>query len=139
MTPAERERDQRSYWGNRPAKLAVACVEHAKSHGLELVLRPDTPVIPMEDFPFDRYTPVLTGRTTWADIDSFVRRLGDVGCGWVNLRFAIESDGRAIVRYEAKPAGEPLPDGGIPGSNGGFDCRRYMSTEEFERLHRPLP
>jgi hypothetical protein len=82
---------------------------------------------------------VLTERSTWASVESFVRYLGDVGCAWVNLRFAIERDGTAKVRYEAKPDGEPLADGGIPACNGGFDCRRLMSLDEFERLHpRPL-
>ncbi len=105
---------------------------------MSLVLRPDTPVIPDEGFPFDHYAPVLAERATWADIEGLVRRLGDVGCGWVNLRFAIDSNGVAVVRYEAKPDGEPLPDGGIPACNGGFDCRQLMSSTEFERQH-PRP
>jgi hypothetical protein len=130
--------DGRTYWGGRPDELAAHCVEHAATHGLALVLQPDTPVVPDETFPFDAYDPVLTESTTWSEIETFVRNLGDVGCGWVNLRFAIEADGSAMVRYEAKPDGEPLPDGGIPGCNGGFDCGRLMSYDEFRRLH-PLP
>lgn len=123
----ERERSElngRTYWGRRPDELAALCAADARAAGLVLILRPDTPVIPMEDCPFHNYTPVLTERTTWADIGSFMRRLGNVGCGWVNLRFSIRVSGAAIVRYEAKPDGAPLPLGGIPGANGGFDGRR---------------
>jgi hypothetical protein len=127
--------DGRTYWGSRPDELAADCVEHAATHGFLLVLQSDTPVVPDEAFPFHRYDPVLTESTTWSEIQTFVRYLGDVGCGWVNLRFAIETNGTATVRYEAKPDGQPLPDGGIPACNGGFDCQRLMPLDEFERLH----
>jgi hypothetical protein len=108
----------------RPDELAASCVMAARAAGLALVVRPETPVIPMEGFPFHRYTPVLAERTSWADIEAFVRRLGDIGCGWVNLRFSLAEDGSAVVRYEAKPDGGPLPDGGRPAINGGFDVPR---------------
>lgn len=114
------EADGRVYWGARPDELAATCVESAAQQGLTLILRPDTPVTPMEGFPFDAYTPVLTERTTWGNIEGFFRHLGDVGCGWVNLRFSLNERGDAVVRYEAKPDGVRLPDGGIPGANGGF-------------------
>jgi hypothetical protein len=132
MAQGERAEDGRIYWGRRPDELAAICVMDAEEHGFALELRPETPVVPDERFTW------LVECTTWADIEGLVRRLGDVGCAWVNLRFALADDGTAVVRYEAMPCGEPLPDGGIPACNGGFDCHRLMSHEEFERLH-PLP
>jgi hypothetical protein len=134
-----REPDGRTYLSGRPQELALRSVAHAATHAQSLVLRPDTPVIPDEGFPFDTYVPVLSERTTWQDVEAFVRRLGDVGCNWVNLRFTIDGDGAALVRYEAKPDGVPLPDGGIPAINGGFDCHRLMTWEELVRLHPRLP
>lgn len=111
-----------SGWSPRtPRELATACVESAAAEGFELELRPDTPLVPDEAFPFDTYAPTLTGRGGWADVDSFVTRWADAGCRWVNLRFGIEPDGSAIVRYEAKPDGWPNEDGAPPQMNGGFD------------------
>jgi hypothetical protein len=107
----------------------------AARDGFALVIRPDTPVFPDEKFPFESYHPLLTERRTWSEIETLARYWGDVGCGWVNLRFAIDDAGNAVVRYEAKPDGEPLPDGGIPGFNGGFDTRQLVSDEEWRRLY----
>jgi hypothetical protein len=115
MSKGERAADGRTYSGSRPDECAARCVEQAAEDGFALALQPDTPVIPDESHTW------LVERTTWADIEGLVRRLGDVGCPWVNLRFALQDDGTALVRYEGKPGGEPLPDGGIPACNGGFD------------------
>jgi hypothetical protein len=131
MTKGERAADGRTYWGSRPDELAAVCVQQAARDGFALALHPDTPVVPDEFFTW------LVERTTWADIEGLVRRLGDVGCAWVNLRFAFQDDGTALVRYEAKPDGEPLPNGGIPACNGGFDTNRLMSFEEFQRRYPP--
>ena len=79
-----------------PDELAEICVQQAARDGYALSLRPDTPVIP------DQLAPWLTERTTWADIEGLRRRLADVGCTWVNLRFSLDPRG-AIVRYEARP------------------------------------
>lgn len=102
-----------------PDQLAAVCVEQAAEDGFTLELHPDTPVFPDEQFTG------LAERTTWAGIETLVRHLGDVGCAWVNLRFALDETGAALVRYEAKPDGEPLPDGRIPACNGGFDRHRH--------------
>jgi hypothetical protein len=131
----KREPNGQPLLGSRPDDLAARCIEHATEHGFALALHPDTPVIPDEGFPFGHNAPVLTERATWAAIEGLVRRLGDVGCSWVNLRFAMDSGGRAVVRYEAKPDAEPLAHGSIPALNGGFDCHRLISDEEFEQHH----
>ena len=109
------------YRGARPSELAAYCVAYAADEGFTLLLRPDTPVIPDERFPFWMYRPVLTERSTWSQIEALARYWGDIGCDWVNLRFAIDDKGDAVVRYEARPDGEPLDDGHIPAFNGGFD------------------
>ena len=129
MASGERTADGRTYWGNRPDELAALCIAQAAGQGFALVLRPDTPVIPDERFPFEAYRPVLTEAGTWSEIDALARYWGDVGCGWVNLRFSIDDHGRATVRFEAKPDGEPLPGGGIPAFNGGFDGHRLAAEE----------
>jgi hypothetical protein len=43
------------------------------------------------------------------------------------------------VRYEAKPEGEPLPDGRLPAFNGGFNhVRRRVPRDEFiRRMNQP--
>jgi hypothetical protein len=97
----------------------VAELAQTRDQG-SIVLRADTPVLPAEGFPFHAFIPRLTERTRWADIEAFVLRLGDVGCAWVNLRFSVTDDGSAVVHYEAKPGGTPLPSGSIPGLHGGF-------------------
>lgn len=61
----------------------------------------------------------------------------DGGCSWINLHFAIETNGTATVRYEG-PDGEPLPNGGIPACSGGFDCHRLMPYDGFMRFHMRL-
>jgi len=126
MATGERTADGRIYRGARPDELAAHCVASAADDGFPLLLRPDTPVIPDERFPFWRYRPVLTERSTWSQIEALARYWGDIGCDWVNLRFAIDDKGDAVVRYEAKPDGEPLDDGHIPAFNGGFDGRRLQ-------------
>jgi hypothetical protein len=132
MSQSQRTPDGRTYWGGRPEDLAKICVGHAAQEGFVLELKPDTPVVPDEHFPD-------LGRVgTWGEIELLVRHLGDIGCSWVNLRFALDERGVALVRYEAKPSGEPLSDGGIPACNGGFDCHRLLTREEFERRH-PSP
>lgn len=118
--------DPRVYPDSGAAELAAACVESAAEEGLALILTPNTPVIPDEDFPFHNCTPVLTERTRWGDIEGFMRRLGDVGCSWVNLRFSMTEHGEAVIRYEALPDGEPLPEGRIAVANGGFDGIRRV-------------
>jgi hypothetical protein len=128
----EQAPDGRIYGGLRPDELARLCVADAVRDGFDLDLRPYTPVIPDEHFA------QLTERTTWAEIEALVRHLSDIGCSWVNLRFAIEEDGSALVRYEANPSGAPNDGGWIPACNGGFDAHRLMSYEEF-RLRYPLP
>jgi hypothetical protein len=130
MTRGERAPDGRIFLGYRPDEFAAICVKQATEDGFTLELKPDTPVFPDEQFTW------LTERTTWAGIETLVRHLGDVGCRWVNLRFGLDDAGAALVRYEAKPDGEPLPDAGIPACNGGFDSHRLMSREEFEQLQR---
>jgi hypothetical protein len=139
MTRHERSGHRRAHRGQRPEELAALCVQHAAAHGIPLVLRPDTPVIPDGAFPFDRYSPSLTEPGTWSDIDRLVRRLGATGCTWVNLWFSVEDDGRAVVRFEAKPDGDPLPGGGIPVCTGSFDCRWLVSREGFRRLQPRSP
>ena len=84
-----------------------ALVESTAQDAIPLVLLPDTPVIPNEWFAY------LTERGTWGDIEALVRRWAATGCEWVNLIFAVE-DGVAVVRYEARPWDEPLPDGRLP-------------------------
>lgn len=101
--------------------LATECVEMAAVAGFDLVLRPQTPIIPDEAFPFASYPPTLTRRGTWGELDALLARWSDAGCRWVNLRFGIERDGSAIVRYEAKPDGWPNEGGTPPQLNGGFD------------------
>jgi len=83
--------------------------------GRTLILRPDPPAVA------DAAVPGLTETTTWSDVEGLFRALGDVGCGWANLRFSLGPDGEAVVGYEAKPDGKPLPGRGIPAANGGFD------------------
>lgn len=95
-----------------PGHLAEAAIEMAAQDGYALPLRPDTPVIP------DELAWWLSERTTWVDIDGLRRRLADVGCTWVNLRFSLDAHG-AIVRYEARPDGESRDR--LPDCNGGFD------------------
>ncbi len=69
---------------------------------------------------------------SWGDIETLVRHWAAIGCDWVNLRFALDDEGRALVRYEAQPDGEPLePDRRLPSFNGGFDTHRLMSRDEF--------
>lgn len=99
MTPQDRASDGRVYWGPRPADFAQHCVEHAATHGFRLELRPETPILPDNSFP------QLERRTTWAEIEALVRELGDVGCDWVNLRFALDESGNALVRYERQTTG----------------------------------
>lgn len=122
----------RADWG--PEELAKLCVEHAATEGFVLELKAETPVIP------DEHHTWLHDHGTWGEINSLMRRLGDAGCSWVNLRFALDEGGEALVRYEANPPplGEPLPEGRLPACNGGFDCQRLMSREEFNRRH-PYP
>lgn len=55
----------------------------------------------------------------------------------MNLRFSLDEQGQALVRYEAKPEGEPLPDGRLPMLNGGFDAQPLMSWAEFSKLYPP--
>ena len=104
-----------------PHELAALCIEDAAREGFTLALTPETPVIPHEDFPW------LTERGTWGEIDALSRHWTAIGCTWVNLRFAIE-DGRTKIRYEAKPDGQPLPWGGPPSFNGGFDLHRIIRS-----------
>lgn len=86
----------------------------------------------------DEYFPQLTERGTWGDIEVLVRHWAATGCAWVNLRFALDDEGRALIRYEARPQGEPLrPAGRLPAFNGGFDTDRLVSREEFLRLYPP--
>lgn len=125
--------DGRRWRGFRPEEFAAVCVRSAAREGFSLVLLPETPVIPDEEFPFDTYDPVLAERGTWSEIEDFARHWGDVGCRWVNLRFGIDDDGAAIVRYEAKPDGVALDDRDLPVINGGFDLHRLVSPAEFRR------
>jgi hypothetical protein len=79
---------------------------------IPVVLLDDTPVIPDERHPW------LTQRGTWGDLETLVLHWAAIGCGWVNLQFAVEN-GVTLVRYEANPDGEPLPDERLPAINGG--------------------
>lgn len=81
------------------------------------MLRPETPVVPDE-----RFRDRNLAADIWAEIDDLHRRWAEIGCAWVNLRFGVD-DGVAIIRVEANPDGQPLPDRGLPACNGGFDCR----------------
>jgi hypothetical protein len=85
---------------------------YAAHDDIPVVLLPDTPVIPDERHPW------LTELGTWGNLEALVLHWAAIGCEWVNLQFAVEN-GVAIVRYEAKPYGEPLPDGRLPAINGG--------------------
>jgi hypothetical protein len=107
-------------------ELADRCVTYAAHEGYALVLLPGTPVVP------DEYCPYLTERGTWGELHRLAAQWASIGCRWVNLRFAIEDD-RALVRYEAKPDGEPLPPGQAPAFNGGFDIHRIIGQDEFLR------
>ncbi len=107
-------------------ELAALCVADAAREGYSLELTPETPVVPDEDF-LD-----LVERGTWGGIDAMTAHWTATGCSWVNLRFAIE-DGRALIRYEANPSGEPLWWGGPPQFNGGFDLHRVIGQREMSR------
>ena len=113
------------------ALLAVACVGQAARDGFILTLSAGTPVVPAEPHPW------LTERGMWGDLDLMIRHWTEIGCRWVNLRFDIDEAGQAVVRYEAKPDGEPLPRGRLPSFNGGFDSHRHMSHDEFRRRYSP--
>jgi hypothetical protein len=95
--------------------LATVSVESAARSGFVLTLTPETPVVPDEDHPW------LTKRGTWGDLGILIRHWTEIGCDWVNLEFGLDEQGAAVVRYEAKPEGEPLPDGRLPAFNGGFN------------------
>ena len=115
-----------------PDALAEVCVAQAARDGFTLALTPETPVVPDERHPW------LTECGTWGDIEALVRHWTATGCDWVNLRFGLDEEGRALVRYEARPADEPLtPAGRLPAFNGGFDTHRLMSWDEFFRLYPP--
>ena len=129
MTKGERAADGRTYWGFKPREMAAHAAAHAAEHGFHLELHPDTPVLVHELF---GGRGIASG--TWGEIDSLLRKWADIGCTWVNLRFGLDG-GHAIVRVEANPWGESLPDGGLPACNGGFDCHRLMSWDEFHLLH----
>ena len=87
----------------------VACTAQ---DDIPLVLLPTTPVIPDERHPW------LTEHGTWGNLEALVLHWAAIGCEWVNLQFAVE-DGAALLRYEANPSGEPLPEGRLPAINGG--------------------
>lgn len=106
------------------AELVSLCVEQAARDGFALIINDATPVVPAPTFPFELYTPHLSERGVWADIAALARAWAAVGCRWVNLRFTLDVSGAALVYYEAKPDGEPLPDGRLPVFNGGFDAPR---------------
>ena len=133
MAQGERAPDGRTYWGWRPDEMASFAAAHAAEHGFQLELRSDTPVIVDEHFAGRGLT-----SGTWGEIDTLLRDWAEIGCAWVNLRFALD-ESQAMVRVQANPSDEPLPDGGLPACNGGFDCRRLMSSEAFFRLHPDPP
>jgi hypothetical protein len=108
-------------------ELAALCVESAESEGYKLELPDETPVVP------DELYPDLVERGTWGEIDAMTAHWTAIGCSWVNLRFAIE-DGRALIRYEARPDGEPLRWRGPPHFNGGFDLHRIIGQTAFAPL-----
>ena len=119
-----------AYWSARVAPLAAACMEHATQDGFDLVLRPDTPVIPDP-----RCLPPQDLCGTWGEIETLFRGWAATGCRWVNLRFVIAPGGDALIRYEVRPEGAPLRPGRVTYANGGFDCEQLLSPEEFRRLH----
>jgi hypothetical protein len=125
----ERRAEGRVYWGHRPDEQAAFAREHAAEHGWTLELWPDTPVV-IDEHHSDRG--IAAG--TWGQIETLLERWAGIGCAWVNMRFGIEG-GAAIVRVEANPFGEPLPDGGLPACNGGLDCHTILGHEEFSRQH----
>jgi hypothetical protein len=106
-------------------------VEQAAKDGFILTLTTDTPVVP------DEFHAWLTERGTWGDLDPLIRHWAEIGCAWVNLRFDIDPAGRALVRYDAQPDGQPLTDGRVPAFNGGFDSHRQMSQDEAGRQNPP--
>jgi hypothetical protein len=114
------------YPGSDPDEFAASCIESAAEYGFVLVVRPDTPVIP------DEVHPWFTTRGTWADIDILAREWAEVGCRWINLRFGLDEDGAAVVRYEGQPdQGGPYRKGYYPWLNGGFDVHRLLPHEEW--------
>lgn len=117
------------YPGMTAQAFAAVCIESAADYGFTLVIRPDTPVIPDEGHHW------LTTRGTWADIDALAREWSALGCSWVNLRFALDDTGTALVRYEARVDDEPEPlgEGRLPWINGGFDVHRLLPREQWER------
>jgi hypothetical protein len=98
-----------------PARVAASCIAAAARYGFTLAPTPETPVEPEEGHPW------LTQRGTWGRMDTMVLYGAAIGCAWVHLRFAIDDQRRALVRYEAKPAGEPLPDWRLSARTVGFD------------------
>jgi hypothetical protein len=86
----------------------------------------------------DEGHPWLTDRGTWGNIEALVGRWTAAGYRWVNLRFALDEDGKALVRYEARPKNEELILAGrLPAFNGGFDIHRLVTREEFVRSTHP--
>jgi len=128
--PIDEPTDDASAWRKGAERVAASCVKHAAAHGISLELRPDTPVIPDE-----RCIPEQHLRGTWGEIDHLFRWWTRTGCRWVNLRFSLNDDSVVTIRYEVQPEGVPLRPGRITYANGGFDCARLLSAEEFAHAH----
>lgn len=106
--------------------LAYAFVRHAAAEGYDLVLLPETPVVPDELFTR------LTKRATLGGLEEMIDHWTRTGSDWVNLRFGIE-DGATIIRYECRERGDPLDPGQTPSINGGFDLHRQIGQMAFLR------
>lgn len=108
--------------------LAERVIAQAAAEGVRLRLGPDTPLIPDERLSRAFARPVHATGWTWAVVDELMSALRDIGASWVNLRFSLTAEGETIVRFEAKPDGEPLPSGRLPDCRGGLDAPSLPSA-----------